>query len=309
MAKKTTAQLWLEYAAARSVLVLLGLLPRRAALWASSLMARVAFGMLGGLRRVGYKNLEIAFPGKSAGEKKKLLKGSFESLGRILGEVSQFHKATPASLDKIIEFRIDPELLKRYETLKHMKRGVIVVTGHLGNWELFVFAYAAVYEPMSYLARPIDNPLVEELTVNFRSRFGNRPINKTNSVMAASKVLREGGVLGILADVNAHPKEGVFVPLFDVPACTSAGAALLAMRTNSVIVPMCAVWDAGAGKYLALHGDVIEPSRTGDRDRDVTETTARFTAEIEKFIRDYPDQWLWIHKRWKTRPKGEKGIY
>jgi KDO2-lipid IV(A) lauroyltransferase len=147
------------------------------------------------------------------------------------------------------------------------------------------------------------------MTVRIRSRFGNRPINKTNSVMVASKILREGGILGILADVNAHPKEGVFVPLFGVPACTSTGAALLAIRTNSVIVPMCAVWDREKNKYVAIHGEIIEPAMTGDRKSDVAETTARFTAEIEKFVRAYPDQWLWIHKRWKTRPPGEKSLY
>jgi KDO2-lipid IV(A) lauroyltransferase len=286
----------------------LGILPRRIALFFSIGVARLSYHMLGGLRKVGYRNLELAMPELSQPERERLVKGSFESLGRILGEVSQFHKATPAKLEHLIEFHID-HLLELYAKVRHEGRGAIVVTGHIGNWELFVFAFAAIYEPMSYLARPIDNPLIEEMTVRIRSRFGNRPINKTNSVMVASKILREGGILGILADVNAHPREGVFVPLFGVPACTSSGAALLAIRTNSVIVPMCAVWDKEKQKYIAIHGEIIEPVITGDRKLDVMTTTARFTAEIEKFVRAYPDQWLWIHKRWKTRPPGEKSLY
>jgi KDO2-lipid IV(A) lauroyltransferase len=306
--KKSAAQIRLEYLAARTVLGFLGILPRRVALFFSIGIARLGYHLLGNLRKVGYRNLEIAMPETSQRERARLVKGSFESLGRILGEVSQFHKATPAKLEQLIEFHID-HLLELYAKLRHEGRGAIITTGHMGNWELFVFAFAAIYEPMSYLARPIDNPLIEEMTVQIRTRFGNRPINKTNSVIVASKILREGGLLGILADVNAHPKEGVFVPLFGVPACTSSGAALLAIRTNSIILPMCAVWDREKHKYVALHGEIIEPVITGDRKRDIAETTARFTAEFEKFVRAYPDQWLWIHKRWKTRPPGEKDLY
>jgi len=306
--KKNNAQTWVEYAVAQTIMGFLGVLPRRSALFFSIGIAKLAYHLLGGLRKVGYRNLEIAMPELSQAERERLVKGSFVSLGRILGEVSQFYKATPTKLEHLIEFHID-HLLEMYAKVRHEGRGAIVVTGHIGNWELFVFAFAAIFEPMSYLARPIDNPLIEEMTVRIRSRFGNRPINKTNSMMVASKILREGGILGILADVNAHPKEGVFVPLFGVPACTSTGAALLAIRTNSVIIPLCAVWDSEKKKYVAMHGEIIEPTITGDRKRDISETTARFTAEIEKFVRAYPDQWLWIHKRWKTRPPGEKDLY
>ncbi len=116
-------------------------------------------------------------------------------------------------------------------------------------------------------------------------------------------------LLGILADVNAHPKEGVFVPFFGVPACTSTGVALLAMRTNSAILPMCGAWDEAKQKYIGVHGQMIFPSDTGDRQRDILETTAAFTSEVERLIRRFPDQWLWIHKRWKTRPPGEPKIY
>ncbi len=309
MAKKSKPQIWLEYLAARLLLGMLGLLPRSASLFFSILAARAAHRLLRSLRRVANRNLEIAFPGIGDAEKKRIVKGSFESLGRVLGEVSQFHRVTPAKLEKLIEFQIDPEALAAHEKAKVEGRGTIITTGHIGNWELFVLAYAALYHPINYLARAIDNPLIEEMTVSIRTRFGNRPIDKTNSAMMASKILREGGILGILADVNAHPKEGVFVPFFGVQACTSSGAATLALRTNSIIVPMCAVWKEDEKRYIAIHGPVIEPVQTGDRKRDIVETTARFTTEFEKFIRAYPDQWLWIHKRWKTRPPGEPELY
>lgn len=309
MAKKSKAQIRLEYVIARGILGFLGLLPRKLSIASGILVARLAYPILGNLRRVGFRNLEIAFPEKSETEHEKLLKKSFENLGRMLGEVSQFPRATLESLDKITDFQFRPEERALYEKAKAEGRGAIVVTPHLGNWEMLVFSYSALETPISYLARPLDNPLIEDLTVRLRTRFGNRPINKTNSVTPAIEVLRKGEILGILADVNAHPKEGVFVPFFGVPACTSSGVAMLALRTNAIIIPICGVWDAENERYKIIHGSVIEPIRTADRKQDVVETTAAFTSVIEEFIRQYPDQWIWIHKRWKTRPPGEPELY
>jgi Kdo2-lipid IVA lauroyltransferase/acyltransferase len=309
VAKKNKPQVWLEYAAARGLLGFLGILPRRAALGVAGAFASFGYHLLGGLRRVAMTNLRIAFPEKDESEHKQLAKGAFKNLGRVLGEFSQFHKATPESLKKLIEFQVDSDVYAEYQRLKSEGRGIIIVSPHLGNWETLVFGWATYDAPMSYLARPLDNPLIEKLTVDLRTKFGNRPINKTNSVMAAARVLREEGLLGILADVNAHPKEGVFVPFFGVPACTSSGVALLAMRTNSAIVPMCGAWDEEKQHYVGVHGRMIYPSDTGDRKRDILETTAAFTAEVEKLVRRFPNQWLWIHKRWKTRPPGEPDLY
>lgn len=276
---------------------------------ASVAIAAGCWHLLGGLRRVAMTNLRIAFPEKDAAEHERLAKGAFRNLGRILGEMSQFPKATPESLRQAIEFRVDPAVYAEYQQLKSEGRGVIIVSPHLGNWEMLVFGWATYDAPMSYLARPLDNPLLEKLTIGLRTKFGNRPINKTNSVIAASRVLREEGLIGILADVNAHPKEGVFVPFFGVPACTSSGVALIAMRTRSAILPMCGAWDEAEGRYIGVHGRLIHPADTGDRRGDVAETTAAFTAEVEKLIRRFPDQWLWIHKRWKSRPPGEPDLY
>lgn len=127
--------------------------------------------------------------------------------------------------------------------------------------------------------------------------------------MLAIKILREGGILGILADVNAHPKEGVFVPFFGLAACTPSGAAMLAIRTNALMYQTFCLWDATRKKYKLVHGKLLEPVITDNRKQDIIDTTALYTAEIEKVIRAYPEQWMWIHKRWKTRPEGEPEIY
>ena len=309
MAKKSSFQTRLEYATARIIFGTLGILPRGAALLACSIIARVAYRALGSLRRVGHRNLEIAFPEKTAEERTSILKGTFQSLGRVMAETSRFMKMTPADIEAIFDLDLDNEIRELYHINKQDRRGVLITTGHLGNWEMLVFGFAAIHEPISYLARPLDNPLIEEMTLRIRTRFGNRPINKTNSAMLAVKILREGGILGALSDVNAHPREGVFVPFFGVPACTISGPALMAMRSNAAILPAFCIWDRERRRYRFVRGKVIEPSRTGDRKADMIATAAAYTAEIEKLIRQYPDQWLWIHKRWKTRPPGEPDIY
>jgi len=309
MAKISKLHIWAEYSVASLLLGFLGVLPRRVAIDLSIGVARLGCRLLGGLRRAGTRSLEIAYPEMAAGEREQLIRGTFESLGRVLGEVSQFPKYSKEKMTSMVDFELDEYSQTLYDQVKREKRGVLITTGHLGNWELLVQTFAVWHEPMSYLARPIDNPLIEDLTVAMRTRFGNTPLNKTNSARTAIKLLREGRIVGVLADVNAHPKEGVFVPFFGVEACTTAGPATLAIRTNAMLFPIFCVYDHDAGKYKIVHGQAVEPANTGDREADIVATTAAYTAEIEKIIRQYPDQWLWIHKRWKTRPKGEPALY
>lgn len=309
MAKKGSGVVRIEYYAARTALAVLGVLPRRTAVAISMGILRMVPMVLTGLRRIGLRNLEIAFPEMSPAERKRILEGTFNNLGRVLGELSQFHKFTREDLAELIDFDLDAETRNLYERHKREGRGVLITTGHLGNWEMLVLGFAALYEPISYLARPLDNPRIDEMLNRLRTRFGNRPINKTNSAMLAIKILREGGILGVLSDVNAHPKEGVFVPFFGVPACTLSGAAMLAIRSNSLIFPTFCVWDKSVKRYKFVHGPLLEPANTGDRKQDIIATTSIYTSEIEKIIRQYPDQWMWIHRRWKTRPPGEPDIY
>jgi Kdo2-lipid IVA lauroyltransferase/acyltransferase len=309
MAKKSKGIVTIEFAAARLALFTLGLLPRQTAISISCWIMRSVPLVLRNLNRTGMRNLEIAFPERSRQERREILRGTMNNLGRVLGELSQFRKFTKERLAEIIDFELDDESRELYRRNKAEGRGVLITTGHLGNWEMLVLGFAALYEPISYLARPLDNPKIDEMLNQLRTRFGNRPINKTNSAMLAIRILREGGILGVLSDVNAHPKEGVFVPFFGLPACTTSGAAMLAIRSNTFIFPTFCIWDKTIGRYRFVHGPLLEPVNTGDRKQDIIATTAAYTLEIEKIIRQYPDQWMWIHKRWKTRPPGEPAIY
>lgn len=304
---KSNSQINAEYWVARSLLGLYGALPRPLAVGLGRLLGRIAYVMPTRLRRTGLRNLEIAFPEMSWAERKRLLRGSFDILGRLLGEFSQFPRFTRERLREIIEY--DQVGLAHLRQAEDEKRGVIFLTGHLGAWEILSFGWSALEYPLSFLVRPIDNPRIEEMIEARRTRFGNIAIDKKMAARSAFRVLREGKTLGILSDLNTQEREGVFVPFFGKLACTNAGIATLALKTNAVVIPTVAIWDSQKRKYF-FHGDPpVELVRTGDHDRDVELNTARFAAAMERLIRLYPDQWMWIHRRWKTRPPGEPDIY
>ncbi|HEV2707338.1 MAG TPA: lysophospholipid acyltransferase family protein [Pyrinomonadaceae bacterium] len=307
MSKKGKLQITLEYAAAHAVLSGFGMLPRRLAVAAGRGLGRVAYRFAGGLRRTGQRNLELAFPDLDERERERILRGSFISLGRLLGEFSQFPRHTPETLREVVEY--DAEDVKLLDVARERGRGVIFLTSHLGAWELLCFAHSALYDPLSFLVRPIDNPLIEDLIERRRTRFGNQPIDKKAAALTAMRLLKKNGTLGILADLNTQPREGVFVPFFGHLACTTAGVATLALRTDATVIPCCAPWDEARGRFVFRGGPVLELVRTGDPERDVEINTANFTAAIERQVRAYPEQWLWIHKRWKTRPAGEPDLY
>jgi KDO2-lipid IV(A) lauroyltransferase len=307
MGKKGKAQEFLEYAAARALLSGLGALPRPSAVRVGRALGRSAYKLAGGLKRTGLRNLEIAFPEMPLAERERILRGTFESLGRQFGEVSQFPRATPERLREVAEY--DGEDVKLLDVARERGRGVIFLTSHLGAWEMLCFAHSALYEPLSFLVRPLDNPRIDRMVERLRTRFGNRPIDKGAAARTALRLLKQGGTLGVLADLNTQEREGVFVPFFGRLACTTAGVATLALRTDATVIPVCAPWNEERQKYVFRGGPVIELVRTGDDRRDVEINTANFTAAIERHVRMFPDQWLWIHKRWKTRPKGEPDIY
>jgi KDO2-lipid IV(A) lauroyltransferase len=307
MAKPGKLQASLEYALARTILSALGVLPRPVAIAIGLTIGRLAYLLPGNLRRTGKRNLEIAFPEMPETERRRLLRGCFASLGRLLGEFSQLPRATPESLRRIIEY--DEVGLAHLREAEKNKRGVIFLTGHLGVWELHSFGWSALEYPLSFLVRPLDNPRIEEMIEAVRTRFGNRAIDKQSAARRALRVLREGGTLGILSDLNTQPREGVFVPFFGKLACTTAGIAVLALKTDAVVIPTCAIWNQKRKRYF-FHGDPpVELVRTGDPKKDIEVNTANFAAAVERMVRLYPDQWLWIHKRWKTRPPGEPDLY
>jgi Kdo2-lipid IVA lauroyltransferase/acyltransferase len=307
MKKQRKLKSALEYWVAWILLSGLGLLPRSLAVRLGRSIGYIGYLLPGNFRRIGLRNLEIAFPDLSENVRKKLLRGCFDNLGRLLGEFSQLPRVKREELGQLIEY--DPVGIINLREAEKQNRGIIFLTGHIGSWELLSFGWSALEYPISFLVRPIDNPRVETMIDKIRTRFGNRAIDKRNAARQSLKVLREGGTLGILSDLNTQTHEGVFVPFFGTLACTTAGVATLALKTDAVVLPVYAVWNA-EGKRYRFHADTpVNVVRTGDHAKDVEFNTARFAEAVERMVRRYPEQWLWIHKRWKTRPPGEPEIY
>jgi len=305
MGKRGKVQTALEYVAARSLLTGLGLLPRPVAIATGRGVGRIAYGLSKRLRRTGFRNLELAFPEMDERERERILRGCFKNLGRLLGEFSQFPRATPESLRRIVEC----EGLENLQAAQAFGRGVILFTGHLGAWELSSLALSAFGYPMSFLVRRIDNPLIERLIEKTRTRFGNRSIDKRAAMRPMLRTLRAGGTLGILVDLNTQPHEGIFVDFFGIPASTTSGVAALALRTGAAVLPVFVPWDEKRQRFV-LHVDpplVVAP--TGDEKEDTRQLTYLFTSVVESYVRRFPEQWLWIHKRWNTRPEKDANFY
>ena len=270
-------------------------------------MGWTAYKLAGGLRRTGAKNLCLAFPEKSDEERGRLLRECFDNLGRLLGFFSQFSSRSRAELKELIE-------IQGLENLENAKaeRGnrLILYTGHLGAWELTSFGLALFDHPFTFLVRRIDNPKIEELVDGVRRRFGNETIDKLSAARSMLKILRSGETpLGLLPDLNTLDDEAIFVDFFGVPAATTFVVAKLAVRTKTPLVPVFAPWSEEKGKYLLIVEPPIPAACTGDEEADVRCLTTKLTQRIENRIREYPGQWLWIHRRWKTRPPGEPPIY
>ena len=302
---KSKLQINLEYLVARSLLVVFGWLSLPLALFVGSRMGRGAYYFSGRLRRTGHRNLELAFPELTQNERGHLLRGCFENLGRLLGVFSQFATADLQTLQSIIEC----EGLEHIDAARVSGRGIILFTGHVGAWELSSFALSLFGYPLSFLVRRIDNPKIEALVDARRERLGNRTIDKRSAARAMLQILHEGGTLGILVDLNTLDREGIFVDFFGVPASTTFMLAKLALRTEAAVLPVFAPWDPKRRRFLLKIDEPLCVARSGDDEEDVRRLTQQFTAVVEKYVRRHPDQWLWIHQRWKTRPPGEPGIY
>ena len=306
MAKPGKLQTYLEYAAAKSVLVTLGHFPPSTAMTVGRTIGKLAYLLASDLRKTGATNLRLAFPEKSDEERQQLLRECFDSLGRQLGLFSQLSTRSPEQLQSLIE----PHGLQHLETAKaQMNGGLILFTAHLGAWELTSFGPSLFGHRFSFLVRRIDNPKIEQFVDRTRIRFGNETIDKLSAARSMLKLLRSNGVLGLLPDLNALDSEAIFVDFFGTPAATNFIMAKLALRTKSPIIPVFAPWDEKKGKYLLIIGPPVCFEATGNEETDVRELTTKLSQLIENQIRRYPGQWLWIHKRWKTRPKGEPAIY
>lgn len=295
----------LEYALAWPIIRTLAILPRPLARAAGIVFAWTVYLLHFRLRQVGMRNLALAFPERSKGERARILRGEFTSLGRQLAEVCKLPRYTAENVDEVVVY----DGFENYERALARGKGVLFLTGHIGGWELSAFTHSLHGHPVHIVMRPMDNVYLDRLIRRYRTLHGNKTVDKDDSVRGLLAAMKQGETVGILMDTNMTPPQGVFVDFFRIPACTATGLARIALRTDAAVVPGFTLWDPGLGKYRLRFDPALELIRTDDNEADVVANTQLFTKVIEDYVRRYPGQWLWVHRRWKTRPAGEPPLY
>ena len=295
----------LEYFAVLLLIRGLGLLPREPARWIGARIGALAFLALPRLRQVGYRNLQIAFPNLAPAQRTALLHAEYRSLGWQLAEFCQMRKYTPENTKAFIRY----DGLDHYLAARDAGQGVLILTGHLGAWELSSFYHSLMGYPMSMVIRRLDNELVDQLVNGIRCQHGNKVVHKDDFARGLISAMRQGETVGILMDTNMTPPQGVFVDFFGTPACTASGMARVALKTGAAVLPGFLLWEESSQSYVLHFGQQLELIRSEDNEADIVANTALFTRVLEDYIRQYPGQWLWLHRRWKTRPEGQPPIY
>ena len=289
----------LEYLATRALFTLLRILPRSLSEVVARVLTAALDRVLPKLRRAARVNLAFALPELGVDARELLIDGVFRSVARILVAVAKFPQIRRDNVGHWIRY----EGLEHYLGAKKRGKGILVATAHLGNWELSAFAHALMTEPMGVLVRPLDNPKIDAWIERLRALSGNLVIGKANAARLVLSQLKRNGAVGMLIDQNTFPSEGVFVNFFGKPACATAGFARLAAHSGAAVIPGFAFWSETERRYVLRFYPEIPV--TGETQAD-TQTIHSF---FEQVIREYPEQWLWIHRRWKTQPPGAPPVY
>jgi len=247
----------------------------------------------------------MALPELGQEEKHLVVRGFFMNLGRLLGEFTQLPKLNRNNISNVVVY----DGFENYASSVQRGKGTLFLTAHFGAWELCPFAHAVYGYPLKFVVRPIDNPLIDRLVNHYRTFSGNEIIAKKNSLRDILEALKKNQGVGILIDQNTTPDAGIFADYFNIPACTTPSLAAIALRTDATVVPGVLIWDEKLRKHRLHFEPPVELVRTGRTQIDIAKNTLRFNQILEGLVRQYPDQWLWGHRRWKTRPPEEKDLY
>ncbi len=246
------------------------------------------------LRRTAERNLQIAkiYP-------RGVVNGVFRSISRVLRTFARFPSITRENVREMVRY----EGFENFQNAMLRGRGVLVATAHFGNWEFSAFAHAYLTAPMHVVVRPLDNARIDAFVERYRALSGNHIIEKKDAARSILKALKAGDAVGILIDQNTSLDQGVFINFFGEQACANSAFVKLAHHSGAAVIPGYALWDELEERYIIYFDKEIE--MTGD----VREDTQRVQAHLEEAIRETPDQYLWLHRRFKTRPPGEPSLY
>jgi KDO2-lipid IV(A) lauroyltransferase len=283
--------------------LLLRLIPRRWALAAGRGAGLLAWRLDRRHREVAIANIAASLPGASdPAVAKRISRGCFAHFGAVAVECLLMPYRNPADVERLADW----EGRENLERAHGKGRGVLVTSGHLGNWEMVALLQGWAGLPMALVTRPLDNPLLEALLARGRRRSGNEIIHKRRAVRSVLRALRDGWTVALVIDQDFPQSDRIFVDFFGRPAAAAPTLALLALRTGAPIVPVVGLLGP-RGRYRIRYLPPIEPPAEGNREAGVLDIMSRCTALLEETIRAHPEQWLWMHRRWKTRPRSRPG--
>jgi len=297
----------LEYTIFRAAFRFFAALPLAAALRFGAWLGEIFYLFDRRDRRLALFNLNIAFPDKVVAERRRILRASCRNLGRLAAEFCHLQRLDAATLSQLVSFGDRAAWERAIE--RAAGQGAVILTAHFGNWELLAYAHGLLGHPVTLVHRAMRNAIFDQAITAVRTAAGTRAIKKRAAAKEALRTLQQHGIVAIPADQNQVFSYGVFVDFFGLPACTTPGPARLSMLTGAPVIPVFLVRDGESGHHRLEMLPEVEMIRSGDREADILENTRRCTAVIEDMIRRYPEQWIWFHKRWKTRPRGEPKLY
>ena len=278
---------------------LLGLWPRELRLAVGRGLGSLAHA-LGIRRRVALENLAVAFPDRPEAERRRIARLAYQNLGASLVDFFASRSLTPDAIDRLL-------VLQRFEVFEALLaegKGVVVAAAHLGSWELMAAACARRGIPLNLVTRSLAGGVNREL-VRARGRYGLREIPAHGAIAKGVAALQRGEVVVNLIDQNMLLKRGIFVDFFGRPACTTPATSLMAHRAGSPALVALAVNEPDGRVRLCIEGPFPLP-QTGSWTQDLHDHTQTLSLAIEGYIRAHPEQWLWLHRRWKTRPPSER---
>ncbi|OHD64096.1 MAG: hypothetical protein A2096_03060 [Spirochaetes bacterium GWF1_41_5] len=296
MSTKPRILIYLEYLPAKLFLAAPRLLPFSINLLLGKILGLLCYYLIGSARKTGLINLGIAFPGMSGKNKKNILKKVFINTGYTAFELINF----PRLDENFFSQKVSAEGFEHVQEALSLNRGIIICTGHFFNWEIAA-AYTTRLVQVNAIVRLLDNPLLDAYVENYRTQKGIRIIPRQYAVRRGIQALRKNEILAVLVDQNSAAG-GVFVPFFGLPASTTEGAAFFHKATGAPVI--CGHQFRYPDHTHRVFYSQIMPL-TGNLEKD----TALITSYYEKIITERPENWLWIHPRWKKRPPGEKGLY
>jgi KDO2-lipid IV(A) lauroyltransferase len=292
----------LEYLAVRALIAIVRVTPGVVVRAAGTALGLALYTIDRPHRRIATRNLATAFPSRPEAERRAIARATFAHFGRLLFELLQFSTLSPQQMLARVEF--DGEERSRLAYARG--KGVLFITGHFGFWELQAMVHAVKVEPVSILARALDNPHLNQLLEQIRQGTGNTVVYRRGTIRRVMRTLQAGHGVAVLIDQHIMGRDAIYVDFFERPAATTSAVAALALRTGAPVVPVFAL-PLGHGRYRLIYEHPIDPPRADAPDA-VREFTQRCTDVLEMYVRRHPELWLWMHRRWRDDGPANDGV-